>query len=102
MTKPAVQKEQIIQTLMWDALLWYMASADATNVPGKRARSSADQSVMSSKLAPTSIVWYRDFDLRLRDHQPLTQAARLGRVIPVFIWPSNRGPLAPGGAAQVT
>ena len=97
MIKPAVKNNQKYAVLL---LLWHMASANATNVPGKRARSSPDQS-MSSKLAPASIVWYRDFDLRLRDHQPLTQAARLGCVIPVFIWPSNRGPLAPGGAAQV-
>jgi hypothetical protein len=77
-----------------------MASANAADSPGKRARSSPHQSIGNS-LSPTSIVWYRDFDLRLHDHQPLTHAARLGAVIPVFIWPATRGPLQLGGAAQV-
>lgn len=77
-----------------------MASANAADAPGKRARSTPHQSIGNS-LSPTSIVWYRDFDLRLHDHQPLTHAARLGAVIPVFIWPATRGPLQLGGAARV-
>jgi hypothetical protein len=76
----------------------YMASTK--NVPGKRSRLPLAHP-MSCAPATTSIVWYRDFDLRIRDHQPLTQAAQLGCVVPVFVWPSKRGSLALGGAAQV-
>jgi deoxyribodipyrimidine photo-lyase len=32
-----------------------------------------------------TLVWYRGKDLRLADHSPLTQAARAGEVIPLFV-----------------
>ena len=76
-----------------------MTSKDAANA-GKRVRPSPPQQITSCPV-PTSIVWYRDFDLRLHDHAPLALASQLGSVIPVFIWPSKRGPLDLGGAAQV-
>ena len=77
------------------------AAADAA-LPGKRHRLSPPHTA-SAAIIPTSILWYRDFDLRTHDHQPLTHAAVLGVVVPVFIWPPKheRGILSLGGAAQV-
>lgn len=79
-----------------------MASAATTHSPGKRSRASPLHSNHIATSSP-SIVWYRDFDLRLHDHEPLSQAARCGPVIPVFFWPAKqeRGHLSLGGAAQV-
>lgn len=46
------------------------------------------------------LVWLRQ-DLRLSDHPALTEAARRGPVIPVFIWdPEGDGAWAPGGASR--
>jgi hypothetical protein len=71
---------------------------------GKRLRLSQPRSASASAgVSLTSIVWYRDFDLRTHDHQPLTQAALRGAVVPSFIWQAEheRGDLSLGGAAQV-
>ena len=79
-----------------------MASAATTHSPGKRSRTSPLLSSHISTISP-SIVWYRDFDLRIHDHEPLAHAACHGPVIPVFFWPAKqeRGHFTLGGAAQV-
>ena len=78
------------------------AAAAEDALPGKRLRLSQPHSA-STGVSLTSIVWYRDFDLRTHDHQPLTQAALRGAVVPSFIWQAEheRGDLSLGGAAQV-
>ena len=48
----------------------------------------------------TQIVWLRQ-DLRLADHPALTEAAKRGPVVPVFIWaPEEEGAFPPGGASK--
>ncbi|MCG3149814.1 MAG: Deoxyribodipyrimidine photo-lyase [Verrucomicrobiae bacterium] len=47
-----------------------------------------------------SIVWFR-LDLRLRDNPALEAAAKLGEVVPVFIWaPEEEGAWPPGAASR--
>lgn len=47
---------------------------------------------------PTTVVWYRSA-LRVSDHPALTEAARRGAVVPLFLWaPEEDGEWAPGGA----
>ena len=54
----------------------------------------------NDNLSTTTIVWLRR-DLRLADHQPLTDAARHGAVIPVYIHaPHEEGDWAPGAASN--
>jgi deoxyribodipyrimidine photolyase len=48
------------------------------------------------RMAACSIVWFRR-DLRLEDNPALIAAARIGSVIPVFIWcPTEDGQFHPG------
>ncbi|MEI6085179.1 MAG: deoxyribodipyrimidine photo-lyase [Verrucomicrobiota bacterium] len=48
----------------------------------------------------TSIVWFR-LDLRLADNPALAAAAKLGQVVPVFIWaPEEEGAWPPGAASR--
>ena len=48
---------------------------------------------------PPALVWFRQ-DLRLADNTALTEAARAGPVIPVFIWsPDEEGGWPPGAAS---
>jgi deoxyribodipyrimidine photo-lyase len=48
----------------------------------------------------TSLVWFR-LDLRLVDNPALAAAARLGEVVPVFIWaPEEEGNWPPGAASR--
>ena len=48
-----------------------------------------------------TIVWFQQ-DLRVWDHLPLIEAAKLGPVIPLFIWsPEEEHPWAPGGASKI-
>ena len=67
----------------------------------KRPRSAAAATTAAAPTSPpSSLVWYRSFDLRLSDHEPLRAAADGGgAVVPCFVWPSVRGEWSPGGAA---
>jgi deoxyribodipyrimidine photo-lyase len=48
----------------------------------------------------TSLVWFR-LDLRLTDNPALAVAAKLGEVVPVFIWaPEEEGNWPPGAASR--
>ena len=48
----------------------------------------------------TSLVWFR-LDLRLRDNPALEAAAKLGEIVPVFIWaPEEEGAWPPGAASR--
>jgi deoxyribodipyrimidine photo-lyase len=48
----------------------------------------------------TTIVWFRQ-DLRIADQPALAAAAKVGAVVPVFIWaPDEEGDWAPGGASR--
>jgi deoxyribodipyrimidine photo-lyase len=48
----------------------------------------------------TSLVWFR-LDLRLADNPALATAAKLGKVVPVFIWaPEEEGNWPPGAASR--
>jgi cryptochrome 1 len=50
----------------------------------------------SERMGASSIVWFRR-DLRLEDNPALIAAARIGSVIPVFIWcPTEDGQFHPG------
>ena len=51
-------------------------------------------------MEPTTIVWFRR-DLRLEDNPALGAAARVGRVVPVYIWsPLEEGQFFPGRCSR--
>ena len=76
--------------------------------PSAPTSAMTDGSVASQEV--TTLVWYRSFDLRCSDHEPLlvaaselphhTSNAAAARVVPAFVWPVRRGRQAPRGAAQ--
>ena len=47
----------------------------------------------------TTIVWFR-FDLRTADNPALSAAAKIGSVVPVFIWSPGEEDLNPGAASR--
>lgn len=48
----------------------------------------------------TTLVWFRN-DLRLADNPALAEAARVGAVVPVYIWaPAEEAPWEPGAASR--
>ena len=47
----------------------------------------------------TIIVWFRS-DLRIEDNPALSEAAKDGRVIPVFIWSPEEEDMSPGSATR--
>jgi cryptochrome 1 len=49
---------------------------------------------------PVTVVWFRR-DLRLEDNPALISAARMGSVVPVFIWaPEEEGQFQPGRCSR--
>lgn len=49
---------------------------------------------------PVTVVWFRR-DLRLEDNPALISAARIGSVVPVFIWaPEEEGQFQPGRCSR--
>lgn len=54
-------------------------------MPGRSLRSRTEHSRDQGRLSMRTIVWFRDKDLRLSDHQPLWDAQRGGQVIPLWI-----------------
>jgi len=51
------------------------------------------------KSIDTTIVWFR-FDLRTADNPALSAAAKIGSVVPVFIWSPDEEDLNPGAASR--
>jgi len=47
----------------------------------------------------TIIVWFRT-DLRIEDNPALYEAAKEGRIIPVFIWSPEEEDMSPGAATR--
>ena len=47
----------------------------------------------------TIIVWFRS-DLRIEDNPALFEAAKEGRIIPVFIWSPEEEDMSPGAATR--
>ena len=66
------------------------------------AVASLEPTETASSREPTTLVWFRSFDLRCADHGPLHAASQhtSAGVVPAFVWAQRRGRWAPGGAAQ--